>query len=278
MGRLLRAEPERARQHVGLEDRLDDQLEGRLHDAVADRGNRQRPLLGRPGLGDPHPACRQRPPTTPLQALGELVEQPVNAEQLDLLDGQPVDAGRAAVAAHQLPRPLQDVSAVDLVVERMKPSPRVGLGRPVQRSLQFSDLVLLGGASHEVALTGLPLHVTRGRSSGPSHHLWLCCPPGSTGTTAASDALPAHRPLPGSPPVIEQRLAGRIPQPTGPGRASPVPAATFCTFRALYAGEFLGAALQALHPVHGLRPEGPGSALPCPHLAAGHTNDGAGFA
>jgi hypothetical protein len=51
MGRLLRAEPERARQHVGLEDRLDDQLEGRLHDAVADRGNRQRPLLGRPGLG-----------------------------------------------------------------------------------------------------------------------------------------------------------------------------------------------------------------------------------
>jgi hypothetical protein len=101
----------------------------------------------------------------------------------------------------------------------MKPSPGVGLGRPVQRSLQFSDLVLLGGASHEVALTGLSLHVTRGRSSGPSHHLWLCCPPGSTGTTAASDALPARRPLPGSPPVIARRLAGGTRSP--PGRGGP---------------------------------------------------------
>jgi len=35
---------------------------------------------------------------------------------------------------------------------------------------------------------------------------------------------------------------------TGPGRASQVPAATIRTFRALYAGESIGAALQALHP------------------------------
>jgi hypothetical protein len=51
---------------------------------------------------------------------------------------------------------------------------------------------------------------------------------------------------------------------TGPGTASPVPAATFRTFRALYAGEFLTVALQVLHRFHGLHPEGRGSALPYP--------------
>jgi hypothetical protein len=30
----------------------------------------------------------------------------------------------------------------------VEPSPGIGLGRPVERSLQFSDLVLLGGPSH----------------------------------------------------------------------------------------------------------------------------------
>jgi hypothetical protein len=45
-------------------------------------------------------------------------------------------------------RPLRDVSAVDLVIERVEPSSGVGLGRPVERSLQFSDFVLLGSPSH----------------------------------------------------------------------------------------------------------------------------------
>jgi hypothetical protein len=35
--------------------------------------------------------------------------------------------------------PLQDISAEDLVVERVEPSPGIGLGRPVKRSLQISD-------------------------------------------------------------------------------------------------------------------------------------------
>ena len=40
-----RAEPEAARQEVRLEDRLEHDLQRGLHDPVADRGNRQRPLL-----------------------------------------------------------------------------------------------------------------------------------------------------------------------------------------------------------------------------------------
>jgi hypothetical protein len=46
-------------------------------------------------------------------------------------------------------------------------------------------------------------------------------------TTAASDAHPARGPLPGSTPVIGRDTpAAPLPQAAGPGRASPVPAAT----------------------------------------------------
>jgi hypothetical protein len=78
----------------------------------------------------------------------------------------------------------------------------------------------------------------------PARHyprLWLRTPPGvgPTGlppasntrrpahTTAASDAHPARDPLPGSTPVIGRDTSdSTTPQAAGPGRASPVPAAT----------------------------------------------------
>jgi len=93
---------------------------------------------------------------------------------------------------------------------------------------------------------------------------------GSISTTTAPDAVPAGHSLPGSPPVIG-RHAPMISTVTGPGTASPVPAVTFRTFRAPYAGEFLAAALQALHRFHGLHPERRGSALPDPALAGTFT-------
>jgi len=67
---------------------------------------------------------------------------------LDIIDGLLVDTGRAAIAAHQLPRALQNVPAMDLVMKRVKPSPGIGLGRPVERALQFYDLVYFNGPSH----------------------------------------------------------------------------------------------------------------------------------
>src|SRR5680860_388404 len=106
---------------------------------------------------------------------------------------------------------------------------------------------------------------THGRSSGPSLRPGLCCPTGSSGTTAASDSLPARRPLHGSSPLMgHEAPALLISAIAGPRRASPVPAITFRTFRALYAGEFLRVEIQVLHPFRGLRPEGLGSALPAP--------------
>ena len=168
MRRAPGPEPERALEHVGLEDRLNDDLHRRLHDTVTDRRDRERAKLLAPGLRDEHPARGKRTPAPVLQIRGQLVEQLGNAVLLDIGDGLLVDAGRATVGAHQLPRPLQNVAAVDLVVERVEPSSGIGFGRPVKRSLQFSDCVLLGGPSHDVALTGPSLCVTRERSSGPS--------------------------------------------------------------------------------------------------------------
>jgi hypothetical protein len=51
MRRLLRAKAERARRKVGLKDRLNDDLQGRLDDPVTDRGDRQRPSFREPGFG-----------------------------------------------------------------------------------------------------------------------------------------------------------------------------------------------------------------------------------
>jgi hypothetical protein len=134
-------ETEAERQEVGLEDRLDDDHQGSPHDAVGHRRNRQRTTLVAAGLGNPHPTRGQRPIRAIPNSGGQLVEQPVHAVPLDIRQCHLVDACCAAVAAHLTPRPLQDVPAVDLVIERVEATSGFGLGRPVQRSLQFSDLV-----------------------------------------------------------------------------------------------------------------------------------------
>src|SRR6266542_3397330 len=76
-----------------------------------------------------------------------------------------------------------------------------------------------------MAFTSPSLYATRERSSGPSHHPGSCCPAGSSGTTTASDALPARHPLPGSAPVIGRDApTAKFRRP--PGRGGPVPVGT----------------------------------------------------
>jgi hypothetical protein len=60
-------------------------------------------------LGDEYPAGGQRVVAAVLQVRGQLAEQPACAVLLDRGQSDPVDARRAAVAAHLLPRPLQDI-------------------------------------------------------------------------------------------------------------------------------------------------------------------------
>src|SRR5215218_2219962 len=260
--RLARAKPERARQEVRFKDRLEHDPRCGLHDAITHRRDRQRPPLKAAGLRDEDPARSKRTVRAVPEVRGQLVKQPVNPVPLDIIDGLLVDAGRAAVAAHQLPRALQHVPAMDLVVKRVEPSPGIGLGRPVKRALQFSDPVYFGGPSHD-----------RGT------HQALPCP--SRVNEAAALPSPAvvlsarlkavlrppptpsrHPAISRPPPVIGRDAPAATRSATGPGRASPVPAVTIRTFHALYAEEFFGAAIQALHPFHGLHPTGRGSALP----------------
>ena len=223
--RALRPEAERARLEVGLEDRFDHRLQGRLHDPVAHRRDRKRPPLLPTGLRDEDPARRQRTVAPLLQLRGQLVEQTIDPVLLDGGEGDAVDAGRAAIGAHLPPRPLQDVPAVDLVVERVEASSGLGLGRPVERSLQFSDPVLLGGHSHVGTRQPFPARDAQTKQRPfPSPPVLL------------SGRLERYygrlRRPPGSPPTsrlctgYRARRSDALSAAAGPGRASPVPAAT----------------------------------------------------
>ena len=99
-----------------------------------------------PGLRNQHPARRQRPIRPLPQFGGQLVEEP----------GQPRTPATSASVVLSMPgapllrrtvnpRPLQDVSAKDLVPQRVKPSPGIGLGRPVQRMLQGTNRIYKHG-------------------------------------------------------------------------------------------------------------------------------------
>jgi len=73
------------------------------------------------------------------RSVTQLVKELGGAVLLDVSDGLLVDAGPAAVGAHQLPRPFQDIFAVDLVIERLEPASGIGFGRPIERSLALTN-------------------------------------------------------------------------------------------------------------------------------------------
>ena len=128
-------------------------------------------------------------------------------------------------------------------------------------------------------LTGhLQVSSTHRRSSGPSPHRRLCCPVGSTGTIAASDAHPARHPFPGIP-VIGHAISDDIIR-RSPGRGGPLqfPSSPSIRSEPHTPGSPSRLYLQDLHRFRGLRPDGGGSALPNPHPRAGYIDDAAGFA
>ena len=105
-----------------------------------------------------------------------------------------------------------------------------------------------GGTSHDGTHRAPPDSAAHRRSSGPS----------LTGGFAVRPAQAVLRPpptptrpaihFPGSP-VIGRHAPVTLPQVTGPGRASPVPAAAIDAFRAPYAGESLTAAPPGSSPL-----------------------------
>jgi hypothetical protein len=111
----------------------------------------------------------------------------------------------------------------------------------------------------------------------PFPHAGFCCPVRSSGTTAASDAHPAPRPLPGITGYRTRSLRRSLRSIAGPGRASLVPIATFSTFHAPYAGRFIRAAIQALHPSMAFAVNAAARLLLTPRKRRA-PNDAAGFA
>ena len=128
-----------------------------------------------------------------------------------------------------------------------------------------------------MALTSPSLYVTRRRSSGPSHHRGFCCPVGSSGNTAASDAHPARHPLPGSAGYTARRSGDTIRRSPGRGGPPQFPSPPSERSAPSTPRSSSGLRFQALHPFHGLRPDRPGSAPPLP-TRRWATNDAAGFA
>ena len=198
----------------------------------------------------------------------QFIEESGDPVFLDVVDGPAVDARGAVVLAHLEPCTLQDVPAMDLVIERMEPSSGVGLGRPVERSLQILDFVQFGGTSHEGTHQPFPVSIRTDEVAAlPSPAVVL-----SARLDRYYDRL--RRP-PGSMPTSRRngyrarRSGGTCSQATGPGRASPVPVVTFCTFHAPYAEEFLTAAPPGSSPLPWPSPRIPGLGSPCPRPKAG---------
>src|SRR2546423_1402191 len=89
------------------------------------------------------------------------------APLLDISHGGPVDARCPAVPEHREPRTPEDISADDLVPQRMKPSPGISLGRPVKCVLQGTNRI----------------HRNRSHSGGASRNGTHRAPPSQTHTS-----------------------------------------------------------------------------------------------
>jgi len=188
-----------------------------------------------------------RTPSAVPQIRRQLIEQPGHPVLLDVNQGGPVDTCSAAVTAHVDPRPLEDVPAIDLVPQRVEPSPGIGLGRPVKRMLQGTDRIrhsgsTSGGTSHsgthrapprravrtdEVAALPSPAVVLSARLK--QYYNRLRRPPGTrhfpaeTGYRArrSGDNIAGHRTGEGLPSSRRHYL--NVPRPIRPGSLAAAP-------------------------------------------------------
>ena len=130
LGPASGAEPVRARAKVRLEDRLQHQLQGRLHDPVTGGGDAKAAELAA-GLGDHPLPHRQRFEPSGLEIVSQPGEQFRCAED-DRAGFHSIDSGRPRppVAPNPLPRNHEEGGVVDEVVEVIEPTLGI-VGRPL---------------------------------------------------------------------------------------------------------------------------------------------------
>ena len=167
MGRQPGSEPVAGGQEVGFEDRLEHDLCCRHHHPVGHARNAERPQLTWPArLGDMNPSQRPRPIRPGLELRGELVEEVADPGTHDVIDGDPIDAGRPTVSTDLAPRLPEHVAAGDLVIQGVETAIPILLGTAVQHALESTN----------------PIH-TSGAADGPSRY----------GTRQVPLLLPVHR-------------------------------------------------------------------------------------
>ena len=178
--------------------------------------------------------------------------------------------GAPSLRAHRDPRPPQDVPAQDLVPQRVKPSPGIGLGRPVQRVLQGTHLIqrrtsAVGGTSRIGTHRAPPSTPTRIDEV-------VALPSPAVMLSARLDRYyghlrrpPGRLPLPGSSPVIGHHAPAALRSPPGRGGPLQFPPPLSERSAPLTPGSPSRLHLQALHRFHGLHPDSPGLGTPLPH-------------
>jgi hypothetical protein len=113
-----------------------------------------------------NPPQRPRPVRPGAQLRGKLVEELTHPRGDHFVDGDPINAGRAAVGTDLAPSPPEHVAAGDLVIEGVEAAILVLLGTAVEHALESTN----------------PIH-TQGVADGPSRY----------GTRQVPLLLPVHR-------------------------------------------------------------------------------------
>src|SRR6476619_6909718 len=113
------SKPERTIFEVSLEDRLQNQQCGHLHQPIDHRWYPQR-SHATIGLGDVHTQHRLSFVAVRAQPLVHLRQSGLDALSFQLPDAHPIDPRRASVCTHPLPCRCQYVFAVDAVIQRVE--------------------------------------------------------------------------------------------------------------------------------------------------------------
>jgi hypothetical protein len=123
---------------IRLKDRFQHDDRCHLNHPIFDTGDASRPLLA-PGFGYPYPAHGLGPIGFLPWFLDRLFQPAVHPSSLNRLESHPVHTRCATVATAAPPRVPENVFAIQLVIETVKPAGRLSLRFGMQRLLELPD-------------------------------------------------------------------------------------------------------------------------------------------